>query len=199
MSARVNIIAVENLPLVMEGLAGVLARTNIRFHLSFAESIDDAELLFLKQKCQIIIANPSFFMNNPRSLNLTKAKFDTAKWVALVFEWHNPNIISLFDAQITAADSPKSIEIILKKLLEEENDPDQSISQEILSGREIDVLKLLATGLTNKEIADQLNISIHTVISHRKNISQKTGIKSVSGLTIYAVTQKLLSIDSIRE
>ena len=71
--------------------------------------------------------------------------------------------------------------------------------QDILSGRKKDVLQLLATGLSNKEIADKLNISIHTVISHRKNITQKTGIKTVSGLTIYAVTQNLISIDTLKE
>ena len=59
--------------------------------------------------------------------------------------------------------------------------------QDGLSAREIDVLKLVATGLTNKEIADRLNISINTVLSHRKNISAKLGIKSVSGLSVYAM------------
>ena len=56
-----------------------------------------------------------------------------------------------------------------------------------LSAREIEVLVLITKGLINKEIADKLNISLTTVISHRKNITEKLGIKSVSGLTIYAV------------
>jgi len=50
-------------------------------------------------------------------------------------------------------------------------------------------------GFSNKEVADNLNISIHTVISHRKNISQKTGIKSQSGLTIYAISNKIILIE----
>lgn len=60
-------------------------------------------------------------------------------------------------------------------------------AQDGLSARETDVLKLVATGLTNKEIADRLNISINTVLTHRKNISAKLGIKSVSGLSVYAM------------
>ncbi len=56
-----------------------------------------------------------------------------------------------------------------------------------LSAREIEVLVLITKGLINKEIADKLNIGLTTVITHRKNITEKLGIKSVSGLTIYAV------------
>lgn len=61
-----------------------------------------------------------------------------------------------------------------------------------LSNREIDVLVAVAKGMMNKEIADLMNISIHTVISHRKNITRKTGIKSVSGLTVYALLNNLI-------
>ena len=61
-----------------------------------------------------------------------------------------------------------------------------------LSKRETDVLVAVAKGMMNKEIAEQMNISIHTVISHRKNITRKTGIKSVSGLTVYALLNNLI-------
>jgi len=70
-----------------------------------------------------------------------------------------------------------------------------SIQQSLASVGYGDVI----AGNANKEIADKLNISTHTVISHRKNISQKTGIKSVSGLTIYAVVKNIITIDSYRE
>ncbi len=66
-----------------------------------------------------------------------------------------------------------------------------------LSAREIEVLILITKGLINKEIADKLNISLTTVISHRKNITEKLGIKSVSGLTIYAVMNGYVEADSI--
>ncbi len=66
-----------------------------------------------------------------------------------------------------------------------------------LSAREIEVLVLIAKGLINKEIADKLNISLTTVITHRKNITEKLGIKSVSGLTIYAVMNGYVEADRI--
>lgn len=61
-----------------------------------------------------------------------------------------------------------------------------------LSAREIEVMRELAKGKTNKEIADALFISVNTVISHRKNISAKLGIRSASGLSIYAMMNGLL-------
>jgi len=61
-----------------------------------------------------------------------------------------------------------------------------------LTARETEVLRLVASGYSNKQIAGELFISIHTVISHRKRITEKTGIKSMSGLTIYAILQQLI-------
>ena len=199
MNKLVNIIAVETSPLISEGLAGILNKSGIHCRLSVVASLEDAELLQARKHHEVVIINPLFFNNNPKLFSTAKGRFERVKWVGLVYALYDPEIISMFDALITASDTPVSVTEILNKLLDEENAPEQSSLQEILTGREIDVLRLLATGHANKEIADKLNISIHTVITHRKNISQKTGIKTVSGLTIYAVTQKLISIDTIKE
>ena len=66
-----------------------------------------------------------------------------------------------------------------------------------LTPREIDVLRLISKGLANKEIADKLNIGLTTVISHRKNITEKLGIKSASGLAIFAVMHGYIEADCI--
>ena len=68
---------------------------------------------------------------------------------------------------------------------------------EELSAREKEILVCVAKGLLNKEIADAENISIHTVITHRKNITRKTGIKTVAGLTVYALLNNLIDINTI--
>ena len=66
-----------------------------------------------------------------------------------------------------------------------------------LSLREVDVLRQVVKGITNKEIADRLNISLNTVLSHRKNITAKLGIKTISGLTFYAIMNAIVSGDEI--
>ena len=68
---------------------------------------------------------------------------------------------------------------------------------EELSEREQDVLVQVVHGLSNKEIADVLCISTHTVITHRKNIARKLNIHSTAGLTIYAIVNKLVDINSL--
>lgn len=69
--------------------------------------------------------------------------------------------------------------------------------RETLSEREKEILVGVAKGLLNKEIADIYNISTYTVITHRKNITRKTGIKSVAGLTVYALLNGLIDINSV--
>ena len=71
------------------------------------------------------------------------------------------------------------------------------LSQKILSDREIEVMSLIVQGYINKEIADKLNIGLATVITHRKNIMDKLGMKSVSALTIYAVMHGYVDINKI--
>lgn len=68
-------------------------------------------------------------------------------------------------------------------------------TQEALSDREKDVLVEVVNGLSNKEIADKLFISVHTVITHRKNIARKLNIHSTAGLTIYAIVNKLINVE----
>ncbi|MGD0590617.1 MAG: LuxR C-terminal-related transcriptional regulator [Bacteroidota bacterium] len=66
-----------------------------------------------------------------------------------------------------------------------------------LTSRELEVLQLVACGFLNKQIADKLSISLHTVISHRRNITRKLQIKTVAGLTIYALLNGLISSKNI--
>lgn len=73
----------------------------------------------------------------------------------------------------------------------------QSEQEKQLSAREIEVMSLIVKGMINKEIADRLNISLATVVTHRRNIMEKLGLKSVSALTIYAVTRGYVDIGEI--
>ncbi len=66
-----------------------------------------------------------------------------------------------------------------------------------LTAREREIVKLIALGYTNQQIADELFISPHTVITHRKNITRKLGIKTISGLTIYAILNNLIKLEDI--
>ncbi len=79
---------------------------------------------------------------------------------------------------------------LFESLIKSLHDVDSQAGE--LSGREIEVLRLISAGKINKEIADELCISVNTVITHRKNISSKLGIKSASGLSLYALMNGLL-------
>jgi len=103
------------------------------------------------------------------------------------------------EAQVSIRLSEKKDEIISKIL----NILDLSVSgtgsayEETLSLREKTIVRLISMGLTNRQIADELFLSAHTVITHRKNISSKLGIKSISGLTVYAIVNNIITIEEV--
>ncbi len=74
----------------------------------------------------------------------------------------------------------------------------KAVPQEILSDREREIVGCIVRGMTNKEVAEKLFISVNTVLTHRKNIARKLNIHSVSGLTIYAIVNHLVNVDEIK-
>jgi DNA-binding NarL/FixJ family response regulator len=66
-----------------------------------------------------------------------------------------------------------------------------------LTQREKTIVRQVSLGLTNKQIAEELFLSTHTVTTHRRNISSKLGIKSVSGLTVYAIVNNIITIEEV--
>lgn len=92
-----------------------------------------------------------------------------------------------------------SVEVIAEKLngLMKTEDEMQDSDAEPLSQREKEIITYVVKGLTNKEIADNLCLSVHTVITHRRNIARKLQIHSPAGLTIYAIVNKLVELKDI--
>ncbi|MBR6283510.1 MAG: response regulator transcription factor [Muribaculaceae bacterium] len=103
----------------------------------------------------------------------------------IVLTQHQPTVT---DGSVTLMDA-NNTDNLLQQLTHrfDSASPTNATASSQLSQREIEVLRLVTQGLMNKEIADALKISINTVLTHRKNITAKLGIKSVSGLTFYAL------------
>ncbi|MBQ7042846.1 MAG: helix-turn-helix transcriptional regulator [Muribaculaceae bacterium] len=99
---------------------------------------------------------------------------------------------------INATDDESTIIERLNAIIHTLSMPDDEKRQNTLSQREIDVLRLVAMGYINKEIADMLSISFNTVLTHRKNITAKLGIKSVSGLGFYAIMNGYISESDLK-
>lgn len=117
--------------------------------------------------------------------------------VALIYQYIKQSRLRHFDGVIDIRDSKQAI---LQTVLDQSAKAatgDTSMSNHELTKRETAVLIEVAKGLSNKEIAARLNVSIFTVTTHRKNIVRKTGIKSVAGLTVYALLNNLIDEDVV--
>jgi len=196
----INIIVVETSHIIYEGLLSVLTKTGQLYNIQLTNTISELQQVNLRTKVDLIFINPILIQNQLKEFQSLKKEFDSTLWLGIVYTFFDQFILAEFDETVSINDSPEKITSSIERLLIAHQKTNHATTQqETLSDRETDVLKLLVEGNANKEIADKLNISPHTVISHRKNISQKIGIKSVAGLTIYAVVNNIVSIDKFRD
>jgi len=191
----INVIIVETSPIICEGLFAILTAIDHPFNIHFTANLGEVQQINIQIKADIILINPTLIQNQIKIFHTLKKELENIFWIGIVYSFFDEQMLSPFDEFIYIYDSPnKIIALLQNQLIARQQLDNQTPQQETLSNREINVLKLLVEGNANKEIADNLCISIHTVMTHRKNISHKTGIKSVSGLTIYAVVNKIISL-----
>ena len=190
----VNIGIFEPSNIVFEGLTAILYKSKNHFRIYRTENFNEILRLAENQRIDIVIINPNYILQFKNEFQSAKKMFPTIKWLGLIYHYFDKELLNCLDSVIQITDSQNDIYSIISNLTEMENESAESLQTEHLSIREKEVLVQLVNGLSNKEIADKLNISIHTVITHRKNITQKTGIKSQSGLTIYAISNKIINL-----
>lgn len=191
---RINIGIVEPSQVVYEGLSNIILKAKRNSFIYWLADIGELNDLFEKSTIDLVIINPCIIQNRLPEFIKCKKSHLKISWIGLVYSCYDNQLLNQFNDTISILDS---VEVIVNKLNSLVVKGSSKLVKEQLSEREIDVLVQLVKGLSNKEIADKLNISIHTVISHRKHINEKTGIKSLPGLTIFAISQNITSVNSI--
>lgn len=182
---------VEGSAIIAEGIAAILVRTNRVDMVGIYDTLAEVLPLVAAAKVDAIIADVALY----RQLEEC-GELDDIAVIGIQSALCSEEVLRKFNAIITTHSTQESIERTVCDTIAMPKERDYSDSHE-LSERERDVLVLVARGMTNKEIASELVISPHTVISHRKNIVHKTGIRSVAGLTVYAVLNKLIDSEQL--
>lgn len=100
-----------------------------------------------------------------------------------------------FNTLISVYSSPEDIEKLVESA-SRNHDREQERSE--LTPREKEVVRGIVLGMSNKEIAAKINVSVNTVMTHRRNIASKLQIHSSAGLTIYAIASKLIDIEDVK-
>jgi DNA-binding CsgD family transcriptional regulator len=161
-------------------------------------SIDTLYTFLRLHKPDVLIINPSYW-GYP---DIIKIKEETGnrdlKCLALLHSTIDLSLLRNYENTLGIYDS---IELLKEKLDLLFNIPASEILDDsnALSQREKEIITCIVKGFTNKEIAQELFLSTHTVISHRRNISRKLEIHSTAGLTIYAIVNKLVEIEEIKK
>jgi DNA-binding NarL/FixJ family response regulator len=195
MSHPVKIAIVEPSIIIRSGILSVLHRLNT-IQMDVFEVTDIAHLKssLSWQKTDILIVNP--LVMGIFSLGQIKKEMSNpqTKCVALQSSLSDATVLKAYDEVISIYDSAEQINEKLTKLISE---PEEEKKIESLTLREKEIIVCVIKGMTNKQIAEKLHLSSHTVISHRRNIAVKLQIHSTAGLTIYAIVNKLVALDEM--
>lgn len=145
----------------------------------------------------VIVVDPMVFEYAVRSnVRSVLSRYSDAAVVGLQTVNMSDEALKQYDEVVNIYDAPPVIIRKLRSAVSARSDAPKQDGEE-LSAREKEILVCVAKGMLNKEIADYYNISVYTVITHRKNITRKTGIKTVAGLTVYALLNNLIDYSSI--
>ncbi len=200
MKADNKIIIVEPSYLLSSGLAHCFDDSQ---NLTVTVQLDSVERLHEKLNINnpdILIINPLLLLySDVVSLRQIIHDFPDLICMALVSSYVERNVLKQYKDVIELNDGKQKVISKIYALLNDSCSNAAQTESIELSNRETDVLVAIAKGLTNKEISEQLFISVHTVITHRKNIIKKTGIKSVSGLTVYALLNNLIDESEVNK
>lgn len=187
---RVSIAIVEPSPIIREGVATIVGyNPNLRI-VGAVASVADLQVLMRSTEVDVVVAAVCVARDIEGATELQSMPI-----IGMQSAIVDASMLRRFTTVATLYTPDEELHRMIVEASDMPAEHNFAESHE-LSERERDVLVLVAKGLTNKEIASELNISPHTVISHRKNIVHKTGIRSVAGLTVYAVLNKF--IDSER-
>lgn len=201
MSTTLKIVIAEPSVIVRSGLDTVLKRLPGGLRIQFSEitTIESLTEDLRTHQPDILLINPSIpgYFTIPHLKEMTGCP--NMKCLALVYAPIDHSLLRYYDDQINILDSADEIGLKLERLhakSEEEADGDE---QQTLSTREKEIVVCVVKGLTNREIADHLFLSTHTVITHRRNIARKLQVHSASALTVYAIVNKLVELSDINK
>lgn len=193
----INIAVAEASMIVRTGLISVLRHIpDYNIETLEISSMEGLQLCLESHKPDILIVNPMF--DGWFNVEETKRIYDAheMKVISLICTVVDSNMLKDYDESINLFDDIDTLSAKLSGIInvsdEEDSDPDS------LSQREKEILGYVVKGLTNKEIAEKLYLSVHTVITHRRNITRKLQVHSAAGLTIYAIVNKLVDISEVQ-
>jgi DNA-binding CsgD family transcriptional regulator len=194
----IKIAIAEPSSIIRSGIAVTLKRIHGFHAQTFEIASPDLLLGSLKlYKPDLLIVNPIYWIHLDLNKLKEEAEILTLKTMAIVTGMYDETITSRFNDVIGLYDTIEQLQQKFENIFNVPDSEEATEENETLSLREKEILTCVVKGHTNKEIASELFLSTHTVITHRRNIARKLGIHSAAGLTIYAIVNKLVDIRDV--
>ena len=195
----IRIAIAETSVIIRGGLTAALKRLpNVKVQPIELLSIEALHDCVRTQCPDMLIVNPAFgdYFDIGKFRKETSGK--KIRVIALVTSFVDASLLSKYDESISIFDDLERLSKKISGLLNVPSEEEDLENQDALSQREKEIVICVVKGMTNKEIAEKLFLSIHTVITHRRNISKKLQIHSAAGLTIYAIVNKLVTLNDVK-
>jgi DNA-binding CsgD family transcriptional regulator len=191
-----NIFIIHSSEIIRKGINAIL-RSYFNAEIIMLEKTEELKAFCELKGQEIVIIGENITATKINNYKLLQTN-NEVKWIDFINEKEDrEEPLPFCKFYITTQTGAFQLQKMVSRCLNKTRKQAQNNESEELSVREKEVLKLVALGHSNKVIAEKLFISIHTVISHRKNITEKTGIKSISGLTVYAILNNLIDTENI--
>ncbi|MEZ3550268.1 MAG: response regulator transcription factor [Muribaculaceae bacterium] len=194
---KIRFVIAETSPVISAGFSMCLRRLpKTQSDIVEVKTSDDLLAYVSSNSVDVILVNPTFGgIFNPSIIRQLPG-LENCKIMAIEIGKLNSQACALYDGTISVIDDMETIESKVKAICGDS--PSPTDDKECLSQREKEIISLVVKGMTNQEIADKLFLSIHTVITHRRNIARKLEIHSATGLTIYAIVNKIVDLSEIK-
>lgn len=192
-----TIVLLLSSPVIRTGIESMILKNREISINVLSSTIDTVADISARKSPSLIVADPIYTPTN--IIDAIRLRAPETRLCALYTSALPQEITRKYDETFSIYDTADALSKIIMRAAKREEEISEENERRELSPREKEIVKAIVKGFSNKEIATMMNLSVNTVMTHRRNIASKLKIHSPAGLTIYAIVSKLVSLEEVSD